>query len=998
MPWTNEPNKEGPFLLRAPKRRRIFYPTLPSILDDDTLSAVSTLESEELAFAIRQGRGRSQYLHALYLKAMSVLGHSRFDPKDLPRQFRQRIVEQLRCEDEFLRILAIDRGEKSHIVSAVRTFLGLGPMTREGTEKVLYWLQNGPAKKESDIAVLVNAAIDRFREMRVEIPSWKALQSMAQQALSRASAIAIEAVNQGFDADEGERLDSLLIGKDGKTLFDFLKNPVPQATANNLAKELQRIERLQSLLGSQKPFGAITRHQLEQFAQLARRYTAPELAQLSRQRRRTLLFCFIVDRLISLLDAAGEMIIRVWDNTKQSATTYAGVRQLAAVAAVEANQEAFSELLSIIHRSRSPEDLWGGIYQFKTREQYHGIMNALRNTPSWNSSYLDKIEDYYPTFRRFLPDWYRLVPLSATTADEAIPRAQTFAREHATSNQTELPVENCPVEFLTPPWENKALKRYGRTGRIVRVLKAPFELGLLDATVQGLKNHTVAITGARRHAPMIDHLLPREEFLERVDEHASRLGLPATAAEYYTPRRARLEKDLEDFDRNYHAAEDKFWINRNGTLGFSRVPGETLPHRLKRIRSELTRKMPEVSIFDILLDCQRLTGFMDVFKPASGRQNMSEEERLRHLLAAFYAYGCNCGPGQAARALQIQKNQVVYMRRRYMTTQNLMEAAAILAHAYQQTSVAQRLGEMSVLLTDSMQMRTLKQSLIARQHHRYLSGKSTLLYQHITSSCVCLFTQALLCNVSEAIHMLAGVMECRNGREPLINICDSAGKSNLVFGLSGLLNILLYPRVRSRHLKLWGTGETAKYKNIATAIAGKIRHDRMDKGWQDIIWILASIETGTAKPSVILNHLAQQPQHPAAQGLEELGKLDRSSYLLRYGRDMEMRRFVAPETCKREHWNKFTGEVQAFGDLIREKTLEDQEEIFWFLTIVQDAIVLWDALMIDHILRSGLMVISEADLKHMLPTMTENINFIGKFDVDFLRRPPFELMQMIRQR
>lgn len=54
--------------------------------------------------------------------------------------------------------------------------------------------------------------------------------------------------------------------------------------------------------------------------------------------------------------------------------------------------------------------------------------------------------------------------------------------------------------------------------------------------------------------------------------------------------------------------------------------------------------------------------------------------------------------------------------------------------------------------------------------------------------------------------------------------------------------------------------------------------------------------------------------------------------------------------------------------------------------------------MIDHILRSGLMVISEADLKHMLPTMTENINFIGKFDVDFLRRPPFELIHVIRQR
>jgi TnpA family transposase len=100
------------------------------------------------------------------------------------------------------------------------------------------------------------------------------------------------------------------------------------------------------------------------------------------------------------------------------------------------------------------------------------------------------------------------------------------------------------------------------------------------------------------------------------------------------------------------------------------------------------------------------------------------------------------------------------------------------------------------------------------------------------------------------------------------------------------------------------------------------------------MWILASIEAETAQPLVILNHLAKQPQHPATQGLDELGKLDRSLYLVRFGRDMEIRRFVVPHTSRREHWNKFTGEVQAFGDLIREKTLEVQEEVFWFLTVV----------------------------------------------------------------
>ncbi len=996
MPSTTNPNshRENAVSRRSHPRRRALYPRFPSILDEDSLSAIATLESEERAFAVRQGRSRSQYLHALYLKAAAVLGHSRFQPGELPRQFRQRIAGELGLDADLARVLSIDRAEKSHIVSTVRAFLGLSRVTRGAADGVQAWLQADLAGRESDMAVLIPAVIGRFRELGVEIPPSNMVQSIANRALHQAEENAFILIGEGLGPEDGERLDALLAGAEGGTAFDSMKNPVSQATPNTLADELLRIERLRSFLPKKTPWKTITRHQMERFAELARRYSASELAQLVPLRRRTLLLCFLVDRRGFLLDAAADMAIRVWENTKQRASEYANARQQAMASSYELHQATLSQILSIIEKSRNPEELWYGIHQYKTRQEYHTILDGMGRVESRSASYLAKIEDHYPALRRFLPDWYRLMPLASTTADDTIPRAQAFARDHATSTQSELPIKDCPTGFLPPPWEGKAVRRYARTGQVVRILKVPYELGLLEATVQGLKNGTLALADARRHAPMTDHLLPRAEFHAHYQEHVARLGHPPTAQEHYGLLRDRLRGDLEHFDRNYHASKDKFWVNRNGTLGYSRLPGQSPSPRLKRLRGELSQSMPEVTILDILLDCQRWTGFMDAFKPVSGRQNMSEDERIRHLLATLYAYGCNCGPVQASRALRIHKSQIVYTRRRYMATEHLMEAAAILAHAYQQTPMAERLGDMQVLLTDSMQVRTLKESLIARQHHRYLSGKSSLIYQHVSANCICLFTQALLCNVSEAIHMLVGAMECQSGGDPIINICDSAGKSNLVFGLSSLLNIKLYPRVRSRHLKLWGIGEGARYENIAASIAGEIRFDRIEKSWQDIMWILASIKAGTAKPVIILNHLAAQPQHPAAQGLEELGKLDRSLYLLRYGKDMELRRFVVPYTSRREHWNKFTREVQAFGDMVREKTLEEQEEVFWFLTVVQNAIVLWNALSIEHVLGDRPESFSDSDLKRMLPTMTEHINFVGTFDVNLQRKPPFELKRV----
>jgi TnpA family transposase len=83
---------------------------------------------------------------------------------------------------------------------------------------------------------------------------------------------------------------------------------------------------------------------------------------------------------------------------------------------------------------------------------------------------------------------------------------------------------------------------------------------------------------------------------------------------------------------------------------------------------------------------------------------------------------------------------------------------------------------------------------------------------------------------------------------------------------------------------------------------------------------------------------------------------------LSYGTDPELRRFVVRHTSHREHWNKFTRNVQAFGDLIQEKTIADQEEVFWFLTVVQNAIILWNALSLEKTI-PDFQMLSEEDLK-----------------------------------
>ena len=88
--------------------------------------------------------------------------------------------------------------------------------------------------------------------------------------------------------------------------------------------------------------------------------------------------------------------------------------------------------------------------------------------------------------------------------------------------------------------------------------------------------------------------------------------------------------------------------------------------------------------------------------------------------------------------------------------------------------------------------------------------------------------------------------------------------------------------------------------------------------------------------------------------------------------------------------------VTEFSGVPAYTPIEDQDEVFWFLTVIQNAIVLWNALAIENILNKGLVVISLEDLKHILPTMTRNINFVGTFEVDLHRKPLFDFLRLIR--
>lgn len=974
------------------------YPRFPDIMDHDLLAQVTAFDREEQRFISQSTSDRQRYLKALYLKAMRYLGHSRFFPKNLPRLIRIKIAEATHVPKEFVNLLTLSSVEKSRIVVAVRAYLQVKPYAREARKQAEADLQKGVAREENDLSVLINETIRWFAEAAMELPKFKIVAAIAQKALNAANRDLQQQIAKALTPEQAAQIAKLVAPANDRTPLDRFKDECRKPSTVTMQAELDRLQDLQSYYFEIPALQPIARCKIEYFARIGQRYTAAELDQLHQARCITALYCYLQVRRPQLLDKAAESFIQIWRGIKAQSKNHADVYQECKRSLQEQHDSVLEDILGFICDSPTDHDLIGRIRKYRTPDEYARLREEVKEGISWSECYYRKLKDHYTSLRRFLPQWYATIPMVSTTADNALLKGVEFIVQHGDPRGSTLTAANpsdIPVAFLSKGWQRRTMVKHPWNGKVQMVHKAPYELALVETIADALKDGRIAIEGARRYAPITQHLIPREKFLSNYASYLKRLNLPENAWEYYQPLLDTRDGHLRTFDDQYNNVSRTFRVNRDGSLSYLRSPHPKPTRRTTRITKVLQSYITRANILEVLLDCDQLAGYLDIFQPLSSRQNMDEESRILKILATLYAYGCNCGPTQASQATGVSKQAITYFRRRYMENHKLMEASSALVDAYSQTSLSRHLQEPGIFMTDAMHFPTLKDSLTARHYFRDFSKKNVLLYQHVTPDSVCFFTKALLCGVSEAIHMLDGAVLQTSGYDAAINICDNAGKSDFVFGIASLLNMEIWPRLNSRQkLKLWGVAKDRTYNHIGHAITGVIQPEHIDSGWQDAVWVLASIAEGKAEPSLIAEHLNKKTKHPATKAFNELGKILRTSYMIRYGLEMPLRYTVQRHTARREHWNQFGRNIfHGFGGLLREKDQESQEEIFWFLTVVQNAIALWNALALDQAVtdaRQDGVDITDEDLKHVLPTMIEHINFVGQFLLDFNRQLPFK--------
>ena len=214
---------------------------------------------------------------------------------------------------------------------------------------------------------------------------------------------------------------------------------------------------------------------------------------------------------------------------------------------------------------------------------------------------------------------------------------------------------------------------------------------------------------------------------------------------------------------------------------------------------------------------------------------------------------------------------------------------------------------------------------------------------------------------------------------------DTSGFTDHVFALMYLLGFRFAPRIRDlNEKKLFVPAGNGNYSVLSEHIGGTVNTKKIIENWNEILRLATSIKQGAVTASLIVRKTGSYPrQNALAVALRELGRIERSLFMLDWYLNPDLRRKVTAGLNKGEARNALARAVyfNRLGE-VRDRSFESHRYRAGGLNIVTAAIIPWNTVYIEkaveHLRNNGHSIDSEC-LKYLSPLGWEHIHLTGDY-------------------
>jgi TnpA family transposase len=580
-----------------------------------------------------------------------------------------------------------------------------------------------------------------------------------------------------------------------------------------------------------------------------------------------------------------------------------------------------------------------------------------------------------------------LLHIESATQDTDLLDALDFVRRYRHARRDTVP-SDLDLRFASQRWLSVIQTR--EQDELV-LHRRMLEVCVFTHIARALRSGDLYVVGSQAYADYRAQLLPLDTCQERLADYCQALGLPDSGKGLVVSLREQLTQRAQAVDAHF-PDNTSLTIDPDGTPHLKRQPATALPEGLKNFEAAVHARMPERHLLDILKYVQHWAQYTRHFGPLSGSDPKLSDATQRYLFAVF-GYGCNLGASQTARHAPAAINRQTMQRinTQHINATKLEAALKDVIDEYTRFELPRFWGQGQVAIADGTHIELRENTLLGERHIRY-GGYGGIAYHHISDTYIALFSTFIACGVWEAVYILDALLQNTSALQPDTVHADTHGQSEPVFGLARLLGIKLMPRMRTwNEVIFYRPDKNTRYEHIDPLFSQTIDWSLIETHWSDMMQVVLSIQAGHVLPSMLLRKLGtHNRKNKLYRAFRELGRVERTLFLLHYISQAEFRQSIQAETTKIESYHDFLDWIAFGGPVLKSGDPVEQAKQIKYMNLVANAVMLHNVVDLTDVLhemaRDGYPVTPEL-VSRLSPYVRQHIRRFGQYVLDMEDKP-----------
>ena len=828
--------------------------------------------------------------------------------------------------------------------------------------------------------VLATSLVESLRQKSVLLPTLDVIERICAETVTQANRRIHAALTDSLSAKHRQRLDDLLKRKDDSKLtwLAWLRlSPVKP----NSRHMLEHIERLKAWHALDLPVGIerqIHQNRLLKIAREGGQMTPADLAKFESQRRYATLVALVIEGTATVTDEIIDLHDRIIGKLFAAAKNKHQQQFQASGKAINDKVLLYGRIgQALLEAKQSGGDPFAAIESVISWDAFTAsVTEAQKLAQPEGFDFLHRIGESYATLRRYAPEFLDVLKLRAAPAAKPVLDAIEVLRSMNTDNARKVPAD-APTALIKPRWAKLVLTDEGIDRRY-------YELCALSELKNALRSGDIWVQGSRQFKDFDEYLVPPEKFASMKLASELPLAVATDCDKYLHDRLLLLEEQLASVNRMAAVNDLPDAIITESGLKITPLDA-AVPDAAQALIDQAAMLLPHVKITEMMMEVDEWTGFTRHFTHLKSGDTAKDKTLL---LTTILADGINLGLTKMAESCPgTTYAKLSWLQAWHIRDETYGAALAELVNAQFRQPFAGNWGDGTTSSSDGQNFRAGgRAESTGHINPKYGSEPGRTFYTHISDQYAPFSAKVVNVGVRDSTYVLDGLLYHESDLRIEEHYTDTAGFTDHVFGLMHLLGFRFAPRIRDLgDTKLFiPKGDTA-YDSLKPMISSdRLNIKAIRAHWDEILRLATSIKQGTVTASLMLRKLGSYPrQNGLAVALRELGRIERTLFILDWLQSVELRRRVHAGLNKGEARNALARAVffNRLGE-IRDRGFEQQRYRASGLNLLTAAIVLWNTVYLEraaNALNSHGQGVDGALLQYLSPLGWEHINLTGDY-------------------